>query len=167
MNDHAAASKVLVAYFSHSGNTRVVAEEIKRIVGADLFRIEAVASYPEDYNAVVEQARQEQSANARPILTSAASNIADYDTVILGYPNWWSTMPMPVFTFLESNDLSGKTIAPYCTHEGSGMGRSERDLAAACPHSRVRSGLAIRGLRVRSAQGEIESWLKRTGIGRK
>jgi flavodoxin len=159
-----AAGKILVAYFSHSGNTRVIAEEIQKTVGGDLFRIEGVSPYPKDYNAVVEQAKQELSANVRPELTAKVDNMAAYQTIVIGYPIWWATMPMPVLTFLGSYDFSGKTIAPYSTHEGSGLGRSEDDIALHCPNSTVRAGLAVRGSGVRSAQAEVARWLRKIQI---
>jgi flavodoxin len=106
-----AAGKILVAYFSHSGNTRVIAEEIQKTVGGDLFRIEGVSPYPKDYNAVVEQAKQELSANVRPELTAKVDNMAAYQTIVIGYPIWWATMPMPVLTFLGSYDFSGRQRA--------------------------------------------------------
>lgn len=153
-------SKLLIAYFSHSGNTRIVAETIQKLAGGELFAIETVKPYPQDYNTVVEIAKREQTANERPQLLNQSTDMAAYDTIILGYPNWWNTMPMPVFTFLEAYDFSGKTILPYCTHEGSGLGRSERDIARLCPGASVMGGLPIRGSSVRSAQTAVSDWLK-------
>jgi len=158
------SKNILIAYFSHSGNTRIVAETIQKLTGGDLFAIEPVQSYPQDYNTVVDIAKQEQNAHARPMLTAQVTNMADYDAIILGYPNWWSTMPMPVFTFLEAYDFSGKTILPYCTHEGSAMGRSERDIARLCPTAIVAGGLPIRGSAARSAEAVVSDWLKRVGL---
>lgn len=87
-----------------------------------------------------------------------------YDLIYIGYPNWWGTMPMAVFTFLESYDFSGKTIVPYCTHEGSGLGSSERDIRKFCPNAKVLSGLAIKGGSVGGADHELECWLKKLGL---
>jgi flavodoxin len=157
-------TKTLIAYFSHSGNTRTVAQQIQKITGGDLFEIAAEKPYPRDYNTVVEVAKREQSANQRPPLKTIVENMAGYNVVILGYPNWWSTMPMPVFTFLEQYDFSGKTILPYCTHEGSRMGRSEKDIALLCPAATVLSGLAIRGSSVKAAQAEVAEWLLKAKI---
>lgn len=156
--------KVLIAYFSHSGNTRIVAETIQKLTGGDLFAIETVTPYPQDYNTVVEIAKREQTANERPALTAQVADMASYDTLILGYPNWWSTIPMPVFTFLEGYNFSGKVILPYCTHEGSAMGHSERDIARLCPGAEVKSGLPIRGSSVHAAQAAVSDWLKRSGV---
>ena len=115
------------------GNTEVAAKMIWEITGGDLFRIETVNAYPEDYTETTEVAKQELRANARPELTGHLEIIASYDVIFLGYPNWWGTMPMPVFTFLEEHDFSRKTIVPFCIHEGSGLGHSEKDVAKLCP----------------------------------
>ncbi len=156
--------KVLIAYFSHSGNTRVVAEKIRGLTSGTLYEIKTEKPYPQDYNAVVDLARTERSSNYRPKLSSAEIDLSQFDVVILGYPNWWSTMPMANFTFLESLDFAGKTLLPYCTHEGSGLGISERDLAKACPTATLLPGLQIRGSRVASADNEIANWLRKNQI---
>ena len=116
--------KILVAYFSHSGNTREIANQIHKILGGNIFEIQTVKPYPNDYNAVVNQARQELDSDYKPALKTKIENIKPYDLVFIGYPVWWGTFPAPVKTFLSEYDFSGKTIAPFCTHEGSGLGRS-------------------------------------------
>lgn len=156
----APSGKILVAYFSWGGNTREIAEQIHRQVGGDLFEIKTVKAYPTDYRPTTDVAKQEQVDNARPALATKVPNMADYDVVILGYPNWWGTLPMPLFTFLEAYDFSGKTILPFCTHEGSEQGRSVTDLKRLCPGATVQDGLAIRGSRARRAQLEVTDWLK-------
>lgn len=170
--------KVLIAYFSHEGeayaggkivtleigNTRVAAQMMEDMTGADVFRIETVKPYPYDHMETVTLAQQEQKENARPELKGNEINIEPYDTIILGYPNWWNTMPMAVFSFLESHDFAGKTILPLCTHEGSGMGRSEADIKAVCPDARVERGLAITGCKVSKAGKNIEKWLTSAGL---
>lgn len=157
-------AKSLIAYFSHSGNTEVIANMIKENVGGDLFKIETVETYPSNYNAVVNVARKEQDADSRPELATKAENMDSYDVIYIGFPNWWSTIPMGVFTFFESYDFSGKTIIPFCTHEGSGMGRSERDIKKLCPKSNVLSGLPIRGSSVYRAEKEVSRWLQKLGM---
>ncbi len=159
-------STILIAYFSHSGNTQVVANQIHACVGGDLFRIATVEPYPSDYNAAVEVGRKEQRSRYRPKLVESAVNMASYRVVFLGYPNWWATMPMAMFTFLEQHDLSGKRIAPFCTHGSGGLGRSVRDLREACPQSVVLDGLAVRGGIVSAAMKDVRTWLERIGVGR-
>ncbi|WP_368487992.1 flavodoxin [Clostridium sp. BJN0013] len=153
--------KSLIAYFSHSGNTEVIASMIKENVGGDLFKIETVEKYPSNYNDVVNVARKEQDADSRPELARKVENMDFYDVIYIGFPNWWGTIPMGVFTFFESYDFSDKTIIPFCTHEGSGMGRSERDIKKLCPKSNVLRGLPIRGSSVHGAEKEVSCWLQR------
>jgi flavodoxin len=167
-------SKSLIAYFSRKGNnyvggsivnlpignTEIIAKKIRELTGSDVFRIETVKTYPEDYTETTNVAREEQRQNGRPELTDRVDGMESYDVIYLGYPNWYGTMPMAVCTFLESYDFSGKTIIPYCTHEGSGMGSSERDLKKLCPKARVLPGLAIRGGSVDGADKDLSNWLK-------
>ncbi|MDP4189078.1 MAG: flavodoxin [Bacteroidota bacterium] len=170
-----ANSKSLIAYFSRKGNnyvggrivnlpvgnTEVVAKKIQKLTGSDMFQIKTVEVYPEDYMEATNVAQEELVGNARPELTGTVKDMDSYDVIYLGYPNWWGTMPMAVCTFLESYDFSGKTIIPYCTHEGSGLGRSERDIKKLCPNAKVLPGLAIRGDSVSSADKMLELWLKK------
>ncbi len=157
-------NNILVVYFSHSGNTRVIANQIHEKVGGDIFEIVTVNPYPTDYDAVVDQAKQEQEDNYRPELATEVENMDSYDVVFIGYPNWWGTMPMPVFTFLEEYNFSGKTIIPFCTHEGSGLGRSVEDITTICPQSTIQKGLAIRGSSVETAQEDVSKWLHEIGM---
>lgn len=168
--------KPLIAYFSRSGNnyvggsiidlpvgnTEISAKSIGELTGGDLFKIDSVKAYSEDYNTCTEEAKKELRADARHELISYPENLQDYDTIVLGYPNWWGTMPMPVWTFLEKYNFSGKTILPFCTHEGSGMGDSESDIRKLCPGADVKRGLAIRGRNVNNAGKEIAAWLNNT-----
>ncbi len=166
---------ILIAYFSRPGNnyvngniknlavgnTAVVAQRIKERTGGVLWQINPVKPYAEDYQLCTEEAQRELRANARPELTGMPGSIDDFGAVILAYPNWWGTMPMPVWTFLEQYDFSGKTILPLCTHEGSGMGRSEADIQKLCPGAHVKEGLAIKGGSVGNADSRIADWLKK------
>ena len=166
-------SKYLIAYYSRKGqnyvggsiknlsigNTEVIAKKIQAIEGGDLFHIDTVKPYPADYTETTAVARIEMRQNARPELTDTVKNMDDYDVIYLGYPNWWGTFPMAVFTFLESYDFSGKTIIPFCTHEGSRLGISERDIRKICPGANVMPGLALRGSSVKSADDTVKSWL--------
>ncbi len=157
---------ILVTFFSHTGNTKSIAEKISYDTGGDLFEIKTVEPYPADYNTVVALAKKELNAAYRPKLASKVVNMEIYDVVFIGYPNWWSTMPTGVFTFLEEYDFSGKTIIPFCTHEGSGLGRSERDLAKLCPNSKLLEGLAVRGSSVGRSHGSVTSWLDKLGFAK-
>ena len=163
----------LIAYFSRAdenyvngqiktlavGNTKVAAGIIRELTDADIFPIEPVQPYAKDYNTCIAEAQADQRRDARPELKSYPDSLDGYDTIYLGYPNYWGTMPMAVFTFLEHFDFSGKTILPFCTHEGSGMGRSEQDIKRLCPDATVRKGLAIHGGSVNTARAAIQKWL--------
>jgi len=148
-----------VAYFSHSGNTQIIANQIHENVGSSIFEIVTVDQYPNNYNEIVKQAKQEQESGYKPTLKTKIENIESYEVVFIGHPNWWGMIPRPVATFLSEYDFSGKTIVPFCTHEGSGLGRSERDIKKLCPNSGVLKGLAIRGRDVKNAQNEVSKWL--------
>lgn len=159
-----ATRKVLVAYFSHSGNTREIANRIHAMAGGDIFEIKTVKPYPEDYDTVVEQAKQELSSGFRPELKTRVDNIKQYDVVFIGYPNWWSTIPAPVRVFLTDYDLSGKTVAPFCTHGGGGLGHSVSDISKLCPNSAMLEALAVPGSSVKSARDKVSAWLKKIQV---
>lgn len=154
------SNKVLVVYFSHSGNTREIARQIQQKVGGDILELQTVTPYPEVYNAVTEQARRELDSGFKPKLKPVSENIQSYDTIYVGSPNWWSTIAPPVITFLTQYDMSGKTIIPFITHEGSGLGRSMSHIKELCPKATVRDGLAVRGGNVRNAQDDVTKWLR-------
>lgn len=144
------------------GNTEIAAKKAQALTGGDLFRILPAHPYPESYYACTEAAQRELREGARPEIAEAPARLDRYGAVLLAYPNWWGSMPMPVWTFLEQNDFSGKQILPLCTHEGSGMGRSEADIQKLCPNSDVRSGLPLLGSRVASCDALLSDWLKKT-----
>jgi flavodoxin len=165
--------KSLVAYYSRKGNnyvdgsienlpignTEVVAAMIQEMIECDVFKIDTVNSYPEDYTETTNVAKNEQNNNARPELKSHIENMDFYDVILLGYPNWYGTMPMALFTFLEEYDFSQKKIIPFCTHEGSGLGRSENDIAKLCPEATVLKGLDITGSQVNESKNTVKNWL--------
>lgn len=142
------------------GNTKVAAEMIRELTGGELFQIEQLQAYSGDYNKCIAQAQEDQRRNARPELKSYPQSLEGYDVIYLGFPNYWGTMPMAVFTFLEHFDFTGKTIRPFCTHEGSGLGSSMSDIERLCPGAKVGKGLAIRGGSVQRSKAEIETWIK-------
>ena len=155
-----AQTRSLVVYFSHSGNTKSVAEQIKSFTGADILEIVPEKAYPEDYQSVVDQAKAEINAGIKPAIKPSVTDISRYDTVFIGSPCWWGTIAPPVATFLSGHNLSGKTIVPFMTHEGSRMGHSEKDIRELCPESVLLQGLPIRGSRARQAAPEIKKWLQ-------
>lgn len=142
------------------GNTEVAAGMIQKLTGADIFKIEPRQEYSKGYNDCIAEAQEDQRRNARPELKAYPESIREYDTIYLGYPNYWGTMPMAVFTFLEHFDFSGKKIRPFCTHEGSGMGSSVSDIKRLCPGADVESGLAIQGGSVQKAEDKMKQWLE-------
>ena len=166
-------SKKLIAFYSRAdenyvngmiktlevGNTEVAANMIKELTDADLFQIEQAKPYAKDYNECIAQAQADQRKDARPELKHYPETLDEYDMIYLGYPNYWSTMPMAVFTFLEHFDFSGKAIKPFCTHEGSGMGCSVSDIKKMCPAAKIEKGLEIRGSSVERARNDIEKWI--------
>lgn len=165
--------KSLIAYFSRKGdnhvngeivflpvgNTEVAAKKLQALTGADLYEIRRAEPYPEDYRACVQESVKELKAASRPALADPLPDVSGCDRIYLGYPNWCGTMPMPVLTFLAGCDMAGKTICPFCTNEGSGLGRSVEDIRAACPGAKVLPGLALRGGAVARSDGEIQAWL--------
>jgi flavodoxin len=173
-----ATTKSLIAFFSRKGNnyvgsrivnlpignTEAAAQMIQKLTGSDVFRIDTLKAYPSDFEETTDVARQELRQKARPELAGRVDKMADYTVIFLGYPNWWSTMPMAVFTFLEAYDFSGKTIIPFCTHEGSGIGHSESEIKKLCPKATILKGLAIRGGSVQRAGNEISAWLRELGV---
>ncbi len=141
------------------GNTELAASVIKKLTGADEFQIIPVKAYSRSYNECIAEAQADQKRNARPELASWLPSIEQYDTIYLGYPNYWGTMPMAVMTFLEHYGFAGKIIKPFCTHEGSGFGGSEKDIKKLCPGALVEKGLAIRGGTAEQSVKDIQKWL--------
>jgi flavodoxin len=158
--------KILVVYYSwsSSGNTRNMAEKIKAETSADIFEIVPVRAYPRDYQACVDQAKDEINRKFKPEIKGEVANFDSYDIVFIGSPNWWSTVAPPVATFLTSYNFEGKTIVPFMTHEGTRMGHSEDDIKELCPNATVLKGLPIRGGSVNNSLSDIQKWLKDLGI---
>lgn len=163
--------KTLIAFYSRrgenyvngaiknlaKGNTEVVAAKIKALIpDADLYQIDTVREYSKSYMTCIEEAKQELRDKARPEMKNPLPSIDDYDTIILGYPNWWGTMPMVCYTFLEAYDFAGKRIIPFCTNEGSGMGSSERFIKKLCPDATVLRGTPIHGAEAASADAQAQ-----------
>ena len=142
------------------GNTEAAARIILRLTGADAFKIEQEKPYSKSYNTCIAEAQEDQRRDARPALKAYPDSLDAYRVIYLGYPNYWSTMPMAVFTFLEHFDFAGKVIRPFCTHEGSGLGSSVRDVKRLCPGATVEGGLTIHGTSAGQSENEIRKWLK-------
>lgn len=159
----ASKGKPLIVYYSLSGNTRTVAEQLQNLIGADVAEIKTVTPYPDDFHAVVEQAREERRTGFLPPIHSISPNIEEYDTIYLGYPVWGNTIPQPMATFLSQNTLAGKTVIPFCTHDGYGIGRSFEVIAEYCPNARLLAGFDRLGSEARTAEGPLSEWLKNIG----
>ena len=161
-------AKSLVVYFSWSGNTEFVANEIAQETGADVFRVvPADASrYNADYDTVVDIAKKEIADNVRPEFSGSVDNLDQYDTIYLGYPCWWGDMPMVMYSFLDKYDLSGKRLAPFTTNEGSGFGNSLENIAKAEPNAKMIDGLQLRGKQARNSVSQIKAWVDSVKAGK-
>lgn len=162
----AAGGRILVAYFSWSGNTRRIASQIHERVGGDLVEIEMTKPYSRSYNTCLEESLRDLQAGARPPLRTRISNFDRYEVIFLGYPTWWATIPMPVATFLESYDFSGKTIIPFNSHGGGRLGQTVSTIAKLCPNAAIRKALSISYGGGNTLRQDIESWLQENGIGK-
>lgn len=162
--DTEGAENILIAYFPWGGNTEGIAEEIQRQTGADLFEIEMVTPYSTDYNTVLDQAQQDQNEQTRPELSTHVDNMEQYDTVMLGYPNWWASIPTPVASFLEEYDFSGKTIVPFCSHGGGRFGQSLTALAKLVPDAVMAEGLAVNYSGGAGMPDDVAGWLAENDI---
>ena len=171
-------AKTLIAYFSRAdenyfggsmryvevGNTEIAVSKIRELIDTDVFKIEMVKPYSKSYKACIDEARADLRSKARPELVSMPESIDEYDVIVLAYPNYWGTMPMAVFTFLENYDFAGKTILPLCTNEGSGMGGSERDIKKTCQGADVKKGLSITGSQAANSGEAVKKWLSVNGL---
>ncbi len=153
---------ILIAYYSRSGNTRRIAKLIHDEVGGTIFEIQPEISYPDDYDSVLAQAKKEIQSGYMPALKSKIEDINAYDTIIIGSPNWWSTIAPPVAAFLSEYDLSGKTIVPFCTHGGGGQAGVLKGIAGLCSGSTVLTGFDIYGNGGSDAKGSVSVWLGKT-----
>ncbi|WP_307760644.1 flavodoxin [Phascolarctobacterium sp.] len=165
--------KNLIVYFSRAGenysggktvelaigNTQLATEILVQQTGCEAVKLETVIPYPDSYQEMSAIAQKEQRNGSRPRLAVYPSSLAEYEGIFLGYPIWWGTLPMAVLTFLEKFDFHNKTIYPFCTHEGSGLGRSMKDIALVCPGAELKEGLAVRGSDAASGQTAIVNWL--------
>ena len=154
----------LVVYFSNSGNTEILANFIHNYVGGDIIALEPTVAYPEDYNDLLDVAQEEQQSDARPEFNDLNIDIDDYDTIFIGYPNWWGDMPMIIYTFFDTYDLSGKTIAPFNTSGGSGLSRTVETIRELEPDATVTDGFTVLGDNVNRAMSDVEEWIDSLGL---
>ena len=165
-------AKVLIVFFSHAGenynvgnikvgNTKLVADEIQKITGGDEFEIVANKNYDLPYNDLVNVAKEETEKGEKPSFKGEVKNIDDYDTVFIGGPIWWGTYPRVMFTFFDKYDLNGKTIIPFSTHEGSGLGSVVEDLKTLYPNATFKEAFSIYGTETRKDLSKVDKWLKR------
>ena len=154
----------LVVYFSNSGNTEILANFIHNYVGGDIVALEPTVAYPEDYNDLLDVAQEEQQSDARPEFNDLNIDIDDYDTIFIGYPNWWGDMPMIIYTFFDTYDLFGKTIAPFNTSGGSGLSRTVETIRELEPDATVTDGFTVLGDNVNRAMSDVEEWIDSLGL---
>lgn len=152
--------KILVAYYSRSGNTKKIATQIQDLTHSDIFRIETAIPYPEDFDEMVKKASEEKKSGFLPPLKSKVSDIESYDTIFVGFPIWDMSLPSPIKSFLSGYDLKGKIIIPFCTNDGYGKGSSFNTVESLCPSSKFMNGFAIEGKKAETASSDILKWLK-------
>lgn len=163
--DAVAGASIVVRDGEILGNVEYMARTIQQAVGGDLLRIETAEEYPLEHEALVDFAAEEQEAGARPALATQIENLGQYDTIFLGYPNWWGDMPQALYTFLESYDLSGKTIIPFCPHGGSGFSRTQSTIAELQPEATVREdGLTLSRNDVADSAEQVTAWAQGLGL---
>lgn len=158
------AGKTLIVYFSWSGNTQTVANHIHDLIGGDIVEVETVIPYPDSYEEVIQVAPGELESDYRPELKTKVENMDEYDTLIVGPPIWGGHLTPVMKSFLASYDLSGKAIAPFCTHGGSGTAQSVNDIRSVCSNSTILSSLVVYGSRAESFRADVERWLEQIGI---
>ena len=160
-NTEGTEANALIVYFSHSGNTKSVAMEIRKQTGADIFEIVPETPYTTDYDELLDVAQDEKRDNARPAISGTVENLEKYDMIYLGFPNWWADMPMVLYTFLDTYDLSGKTIAPFVTSGGSGFSNTISTIKSMEPDADIEDGLAIRDSASDDSEDAVADWLEK------
>jgi flavodoxin len=159
----AKGADILVAYFSRTGNTKTLAGVVHELTGGPLFEIRTGKPYPEDYYLTAEAARIEKESAARPALGGGSPEMGGISAVFLGFPSWWFDMPMAVYSFLESQDFRGKSVAPFCTHTGSGLSSAVETIGKILPGTTVLEGLAVDAERLNGASVAVAEWLRKLG----
>ena len=163
--DAISGASIVVKDNEKMGNTEYVAKIVQQTIGGDMFRIETVEEYPLDHDPLVDQAADEQDENKRPELLNHVDNFEQYDIIILGYPNWWADLPMPVYTFLEEYDFGGKTIIPFVTHGGSGFSGTVRTISDLQPDALVSENtLSLSRNDVADSEEDVTAWAESLGL---
>lgn len=162
--DATTSASIVLTENGKQGTTEVIAEQILNTLGGDRFLLQTTESYPTDFQAVIDRNHEEAAQGLLPELTGYVENMAQYDVVFLGYPIWNMTVPQAIQTFLTSYDFSGKTIVPFCTHDGYGSGRSYSAIVEACPDAEVLEGIAVEATEISGAEGPVSDWLNRLNI---
>lgn len=157
-------AKTLIVYYSWGGNTRSIANKIQQKVDCDIFEIELVHPYSSNYNKCLDEAQRDQKNHARPEIKRKVEDITKYDTILLGYPNWWASIPMPIATFLESYNLDGYTIIPFCSNGGGRLGQSVSAINKLCPDSTIQNPLSISYSGGSSLDKDLDAWLTKNGF---
>lgn len=158
-NGGSSVKKTLIVYFSWSGNTRGIANKIKNIIGGDISELELEKPYSQNYNTCLDEALNDQKRQARPKLKNRFDNIGEYGTILLGYPNWWASIPMPIATFLESHKFDGKNIIPFCSHGGGRLGQSVSAISKICPKSNIGIPFSAHYSGGSSVDKDLKKWL--------
>ena len=157
------AQKKLVLYYSETNNTKAVAEELQKQVGADIECIEAVKPYSGNFQETMQRGQREMQSGELPELKPLKKKISDYDIIFLGYPIWFGTYAMPIATLVKQNDFAGKTIVPFCTFGSGGLNTSSDALRKALPKANIKPGYGVRTARVAAAAKELDRFLKENG----
>ncbi|AEE15660.1 flavodoxin [Treponema brennaborense] len=158
------SKKTLIVFYSWGGTTQGIARKIQQKLGCDMFEIELVKPYSTDYNTVLDEAQRDQRNQARPAIKNKVADFAKYDTIVLGYPNWWASIPMPIATFLESYDFDGKTVIPFCSNGGGRLGQSVSAITKLVPGASVKNPLSIYYSGGASLDSDLNKWLSKNGF---
>lgn len=156
--------KTLIVFYSWGGTTRGIARTIQKKLGCDLFEIELVKPYSTNYNTVLDEAQRDQRNQARPEIKNKVADFDKYDTILLGYPNWWASIPMPIATFLESYSFDGKTVIPFCSNGGGRLGQSVSAITKLVPGATVKNPLSIYYSGGSTLSADLDKWISKNGL---
>jgi flavodoxin len=158
------AEHILIVYYSHSGNTEKIAILIQERTDGVLCPVQPETPYHDSFDGLVEQLKEDTRQGRRPRIKTKIDGLARYGTVFIGTPNWGNSVCAPIAAFLSENNMSGKRLAPFCTHGGGGIGNIVRDIALLCPGATILEGFEVSGSDVSSAQAAVSGWLAGLGL---